>query len=130
LELDNQRLRARLTAEEESANATNSKTRQSEMAIEMLVGLNIIDDVAYQSYRDEIAPILTKYGGGFGYDFKIAEVFKSKTKEPINRVFTIYFANDDAMDAFFSNEEYLNIKARLFESSVTNTTIIAKWNEQ
>ena len=100
------------------------------MAVEMLVGLNVVDDAAYQSYRDEIAPILIEYGGGFGYDFKISEVFKSKTKAPINRVFTIYFANDDAMGAFFSNEEYLNIRARLFENSVTNTTIIAKWNEQ
>ncbi len=100
------------------------------MAIEMLVGLNVIDEGMYQSYRDEIAPSLTKYGGGFGYDFKVAEVLKSKTNEPINRVFTIYFSDDAWMNSFFSNEEYLNIKERLFEKSVTNTTIIAKWNEQ
>ena len=35
------------------------------MAIESLVGLNVVDEKAYQSYRDEIMPILKSYGGGF-----------------------------------------------------------------
>lgn len=48
------------------------------MALEMLVGLNVIDDEAYQSYRDEMMPILKNYGGGFGYDFKVSEVLKSE----------------------------------------------------
>ena len=43
------------------------------MAVEMLVGLNVIDDEAYQLYRDEMIPILLSYGGGFGYDFKISK---------------------------------------------------------
>jgi uncharacterized protein (DUF1330 family) len=43
------------------------------MAIETLVGLNVIDDEAYQSYRAEMTPILSKYGGGFGYDFRITD---------------------------------------------------------
>jgi uncharacterized protein (DUF1330 family) len=100
------------------------------MAIEMLVGLNVIDDGMYQSYRDEIAPILNKFGGGIGYDFHISDVLRSKTTEPINRVFTIYFSDEAAMNSFFSNEEYLNIKERLFEESVTSTTIMATWSLQ
>ena len=71
------------------------------MAIEMLVGLNVIDDGMYQSYRDEIAPILNKFGGGIGYDFHISDVLRSKTTEPINRVFTIYFSDEAAMTMFF-----------------------------
>jgi len=35
------------------------------MALEMLVGLNVVDDEVYQSYRDEMTPILKSYGGGF-----------------------------------------------------------------
>lgn len=97
------------------------------MAVEMLVGLNVIDDEAYQSYRKEIAPILNSYGGGFGYDFKVAEVLKSNTDAPINRVFTIYFSDGDSMNSFFSNAEYLIIKERHFERSVTDTTIIATY---
>ena len=97
------------------------------MAIEMLVGLNVLDDAAYQSYRDEMTPILESYGGGFGYDFKIAEVLKSPTDAPINRVFTIFFPDEDAMNSFFSNDEYLKIKQRHFERSVAETTEIAAY---
>ena len=97
------------------------------MALEMLVGLNVVDDEAYQSYRDEMTPILKSYGGGFGYDFKVSEVLKSKTEAPINRVFTIYFSSEDSMNSFFSNDDYLKIKKRHFEKSVTDTTIIATY---
>ena len=97
------------------------------MAFEMLVGLNVVDDEVYQSYRNEMAPILNSYGGGFGYDFRVAEVLKSKTDARINRVFTIYFSNEDSMNLFFSNDEYLKIKQRYYEKSVTDTTIIATY---
>ncbi len=73
-------------------------------------------------------PILLSYGGGFGYDFKLSEVLKSKTEAPINRVFTIYFSNEDSMNSFFSNDKYLKIKERHFEKSVTDTTIIATYS--
>ena len=98
------------------------------MATEMLVGLNVVDDEEYQTYRVEMMPILKSYGGGFGYDFKISEVLKSKTEVPINRVFTISFPNEDSMHSFFSNNEYLKIKQRHFEKSVTATTIIATYD--
>ena len=98
------------------------------MAVEMLVGLNVIDDQEYQLYRDEMIPILVSHGGEFGYDFKISEVLKSKTEAPMNRVFTIYFSNEDSMNAFFSNDDYLKIKARHFDKSVTDRTIIATYD--
>ena len=97
------------------------------MAVEMLVGLNVIDDEAYQLYREEMTPILKSYAGGFDYDFKISEVLKSKTEAPINRVYTIHFSDDGSMNSFFSNDKYLKIKERYFEKSVTDTTIIATY---
>ena len=93
----------------------------------MLVGLHVVDEDGYQSYRDEMTPILESYGGGFSYDFKVSEVLKSKTQVPINRVFTISFPGQDAKDSFFSNKEYLKIRQRHFERSVTDTTIIATY---
>ena len=94
----------------------------------MVVGLNVIDEEAYQKYRDEMTPILKSYGGGFGYDFKVSEVLKSRTEAPINREFTIYFSDEDSMNAFFSNDEYLKIREKHFEMSVTDTTIIATYD--
>ena len=98
------------------------------MAFEMLIGLQVVDDGAYQSYREETAPILKSFGGGFGYDFKIGEVLKSMTTAPINRVFTIFFPDEVTKNSFFSNEDYLKIKHKHFEKSVANTTIIATYD--
>ncbi len=97
------------------------------MPVEMLVGLNVVDDQAYQSYRDEMTPILNRYGGGFGYDFRVAEVLRSTTEAPINRVFTICFPNEESMNSLFSNEDYLRIKQSHFDKSVSDTTIMATY---
>ncbi len=97
------------------------------MALETLVGLHVVDEAGYQAYREEMMPILKSYGGKFWYDFKVSEVLESKTKAPINRVFTIAFPNQDSKDSFFSNNEYLKIRQRHFEMSVTDTTIIATY---
>jgi hypothetical protein len=70
------------------------------------------NDIQHQLRKEPDNPawfVHGTYGGGFGYDF------------------TIYFSNEDSMNSFFSNEEYLKIKARHFEKSVTDTTIIATY---
>ncbi len=99
------------------------------MALEMLVGLHVVDEAGYQSYRDKMTPILESYRGRFGYDFKVSEVLKSKTEAPINRVFTIFFPDQDSRDAFFSNDAYLKVRKGYFEKSVTDTTIIATYEK-
>jgi uncharacterized protein (DUF1330 family) len=97
------------------------------MSVEMLVGLNVIDNKMYQSYRDKMTPILLSYGGGFGYDFLVSEVLKSRVESPINRVFTIYFKDEESKNDFFSDSGYLDVKKEYFEKSVTHTTIISTY---
>ena len=97
------------------------------MAFEMLVGINVVDDEGYQSYRDEMTPLLQSLGGEFGYDFKVSKVLKSETQAPINRVFTIFFLNEAASQSFFSNQEYLKIRKKHFEKAVTDITFIATY---
>jgi len=96
---------------------------------EMLVGLEVSDDRAYQDYRSAMKPILTKFGGSFGYDFKVSEVLLSEVDENINRVFTIRFPDEDMMNKFFSDPDYLKVKSEYFESSVSSTTIIASYQK-
>lgn len=93
--------------------------------IERLVGLNVVDDQAYQSYRDAMTPILKSYGGGFGYDFRVSEVLKAETAAPINRVFTIYFPDRETLEAFFSDTDYLEVRRRFFDQAVTDVTTLA-----
>jgi len=97
------------------------------MAVERLVGLFVKDDDLYQKYRENMMPILQEYGGAFGYDFKVSEVLKSEVKAPINRVFTLCFANEDSLNGFFADENYLQVRNKYFEPSVSATTIIAKY---
>jgi len=97
------------------------------MAIERLVGLFVTDDLLYQKYREHMLPLLQSHGGEFGYDFRVSEVLKSKTNKPINRIFTIYFTDENAMNTFFSDTEYLKIRKKYFDPSVSTSTIISKY---
>ncbi len=98
------------------------------MTREMLVGLNVVDDDAYRRYREEMRPILESYGGGFRYDFTVSDVLKQATDAPINRVFTIHFRDQVALNAFFSDPEYVRVRTEHFEKSVSDVTIIATYD--
>jgi uncharacterized protein (DUF1330 family) len=98
------------------------------MAHEMMVGLHVTDDAVYQQYRLAMAPLLAAHGGGFRYDFRIAEVLKSASAHPINRVFAIYFGSKAQKDAFFADPEYSAIKARFFDRSVAGTTVFGGYD--
>ncbi len=114
--------------------STSASTNPTEvvglMVYEMLVGLHVTNDEMYQTYREKMTPVLVECGGGFGYDFRIAEVLKSQADHEINRVFTIYFPDKEAMRQFFSAESYKAIKAEFFEPSVASRTLIAEYNRE
>tara|TARA_B110000503_G_C7127087_1_gene405143 strand:+ start:1261 stop:1566 length:306 start_codon:yes stop_codon:yes gene_type:complete len=95
------------------------------MAYERVMGLDVIDDQMYQQYRDAMGPILKSFGGSFGFDFRVSEVLLSKTEGHINRLFTIAFPSQKHMEEFFSNADYLAVKAMYFDKSVKSKTIIS-----
>ena len=74
-----------------------------------------------------MSPLLERIGGGFRYDFTIAKTLRNSAGHEINRVFIIYFPNRHARDRFFDDEAYREIRGRLFETSVRDTTIIGEW---
>lgn len=98
------------------------------MTYEMLVGLQVKDDTNYTNYRQAMTPILESFGGGFRYDFKIAETLKNESGNPINRVFAIYFKDKNSMESFFKDPNYLKVKSEFFEISVVSTTIISQYS--
>jgi uncharacterized protein (DUF1330 family) len=89
------------------------------------MGLHVTNDEEYQKYREGMIPILNSFGGSFGFDFKIAEVLKSKTEDSINRVFTIDFPSKEVMEQFFSDPSYLEVKNKHFKNSVNSATTIS-----
>lgn len=98
------------------------------MVHEILVALMVTDGAKYEVYRAAMAPILTEYGGGFRYDFDVATVRKSASDHPINRVFTIYFRDGAAKDAFFADPRYREVRAKFFEPSVSGATVVGAWD--
>lgn len=74
-----------------------------------------------------MTPILQRFGGGFRYDFKVAEIVHTATEASINRVFTIHFADRASKDSFFADPLYLEAKAAFFEGAVEATTILAEY---
>jgi uncharacterized protein (DUF1330 family) len=94
---------------------------------EMLVGLAVTDNEIYEQYRSAMKPILTQFGGDFGYDLRVSEVLKSPDGAPINRLFTINFPTEAHMNEFFSDPSYLDVKQTYFTRSVLSTSIIASY---
>lgn len=86
--------------------------------MEILIGLEVLDDAKYTEYRARMTPLLHAHGGSFGLDVRVAEVLKSPEAGPFNRLFTIRFPTVAAHDNFFENAEYLAIRREWFEPSV------------
>ncbi len=82
-----------------------------------LFGLEVTDDAGYARYRENMGPILARYGGEFGCDFVVARVLRGPSSR-INRVFTILFPDREARERFFADEEYRAVRARWFAPSV------------
>ena len=97
------------------------------MTFEMIYGMNVVDDVKYQQYRESIAPLLAEHGGGFRYDFVVSHTLKSEATHPINRVFAIYFPTREQKDAFFANPAYKQVRAALYVNAVNGSTMIAEY---
>ena len=93
----------------------------------MLVGLQIENEHDYHEYRKAMYPILKEYGGEFRFDFRIAEVLKSSSSDPVNRVFAINFPDQQSREQFFNDPRYMAAKERYFEVSVSSITILAEY---
>src|SRR5258705_13904802 len=81
-----------------------------------LLGLEVKDDAGYARYRQEMTPILARYGGGFGCDFVIAEVLVGPNPR-INRVFTIAFPDRGSRERVFADPQDRAARGRWFEPS-------------
>lgn len=103
------------------------------MAVEQrhvrLVGLQVVDRELYQQYRAGMTPILTRYGGGFGYDLWVSELLKSESDKPFNRVFTIFFPSAQVAERFFADPDYLRVRTALFEPAVSVVSTLATFEE-
>lgn len=85
---------------------------------ESIIGLYIEDEALYQRYRHYSAPIMQEYGGSFGFDFAVSNVLYSQFSEPVNRVFTVKFADQKSAEQFFHHGRYQQIREQYFVPAV------------
>lgn len=95
--------------------------------IELLVGVNVVDELMYTEYRARMTPLLELHGGAFAVDVRVAEVLRAPDGKAFNRLFTLRFPSVAQLDAFFGHPDYLAIRRRLFEPSVTDTIRFGKY---
>jgi uncharacterized protein (DUF1330 family) len=72
-------------------------------------------------------PLLEAMGGAFRFDCEVARVLKGEVAAGINRLFVIGFPSREAKDKFFSDPQYVEIRARLFVKAVAGMSIIAEY---
>ncbi len=97
------------------------------MAYELLLGLWVEDPARYADYRANMMPLFTKAGGRFRYDFEVAKTLKAENGERINRVMVIAFPDEDASKQLFANPDYLEVRKRYFEPSVTSVSQLSAY---
>jgi uncharacterized protein (DUF1330 family) len=90
------------------------------------MGLLVLDHAKYDQYRAGIAPLLEAAGAKFRYDFEVAGTLRSEAGHEINRVFVLHFPDRVGKEQFFSNAQYLDIRARLFEPAVGGVTMLTE----
>lgn len=93
------------------------------MTIVRLVGLQVTDESSYAEYRRLMAPLLEREGGSFGVDVRVSEVLRPSGKR-INRLFTLEFPDEAALDRFFGDEAYRAIREAHFAPAVAETHIL------
>ena len=89
----------------------------------MLMGVQVIDETGYTRYRSEIMPLLEAHGGRFVLDVRVAEILRTPSPSAFNRLFVVRFPSAEQRDAFFADRDYLAIRARWFEPSVSGSVI-------
>lgn len=96
------------------------------MPYETWMGVVITNPEIYAQYRTAIGPILASFGGRFRVDLEVTKVLQPATAPPLNRVFALEFPNREAKLKFFADPKYLETRARLFESSVSQWAVLSE----
>lgn len=94
---------------------------------EILVGMCVSDEAAYQRYRDEMVPILEAMGGYFRYDMRMSELLKGEAEDPFNRVFILSFPDEQTKERFFGDSTYKRIKEQYFVGAVKSYRELASF---
>ncbi|MEM9072270.1 MAG: DUF1330 domain-containing protein [Myxococcota bacterium] len=110
-----------------SDSAASTAQAQAETPVESLVGVMIEDAETYAEYRLLLAPVLDAHGAELIFEVRVDEVLRARDNERFNRLFLMRFPSASAAQRFSQNAEYLSLRERLFDPSVSNTVFWARY---
>ena len=92
------------------------------MSAYVIVDIEVTDPEAYEDYRRQVPPLVTKYGGKYlvrGGAFEILE-----GDWTLNRLVVIEFPSIKAAKEFYDSEEYSPVKAIRLKATNSNLVLV------
>jgi uncharacterized protein (DUF1330 family) len=93
----------------------------------LIANLDIQDQPTFQRYREEVVPLIQKYGGR--YIIRGGEVEDLEGHLGLKRLIVLEFPSLDAARAFYNSPEYQPVKAIRLQSAASEVALILGYDD-
>lgn len=93
----------------------------------LIANLDIQDQPTFQRYREEVMPLIARYGGR--YIVRGGEVQEVEGHLGLKRLVVLEFPNLEAARAFYDSPDYQPVKALRLQSAVSDVALVAGYDD-
>ena len=93
----------------------------------LIANLDIQDQPTFQRYREEVMPLIAKYGGR--YIVRGGEVQDVEGHLGLKRLIVLEFPSLEAARAFYESPEYQPVKAIRLRSAISDIALVAGYDD-
>ena len=93
----------------------------------LIANLDIQDQPTFQRYREQVMPLIAKYGGR--YIVRGGEVQDVEGHLGLKRLIVLEFPTLDAARTFYDSPEYQPIKAIRFQSTTSDVALVGGYDD-
>ncbi len=93
----------------------------------LIANLDIHDQPTFQRYREEVVPLIAKYGGR--YIIRGGEVDTLEGHLGLKRLIVLEFPSVEAARAFYESPEYQPVKAVRLQSTTSDVALVVGYDD-
>ena len=93
----------------------------------LVANLDIKDQPTFQRYREQVVPLIARYGGR--YIIRGGEVENLEGRLALKRLIVLEFPSIEAARSFYECPEYEAIKALRVQSTVSEVALISGYDD-
>ncbi len=93
----------------------------------LIANLDVQDQPTFQRYREEVVPLITKYGGR--YLIRGGEVQELEGHLGLKRLIVLEFPTLEAARAFYDSPEYQPIKVIRLQSTTSDVALVGGYDD-